>query len=310
MEYFLITLSTLCVAGQFTFNKLYQKYVVKNMTSLLLLPVLTGVIAVLMFLCMNGFSLAYGSFSFIIATAEALVLTLSMLCGIFVVKYGRVAVYTVFMMLGGMLLPFIYGLIFLGEQLSVFKVIGMVVLIAALFLSVAPDKSVRGERPKAVFYILCFAVFCLNGGVSILSKVHQINAQAIATKDYMIWLYMMQLTISLLCFGGYLLFFRRKTQPVAENIKEESAASKNNTKKIVLLALLICLGYMLFSGFGYLLQLNAAKNIAASLLYPFITGGSIVFSTLAAWAVFKEKINLFTWISLGLTLAGTILFVF
>ena len=198
----------------------------------------------------------------------------------------------------------------LGEQLSVFKVIGMVVLIAALFLSVAPDKSVRGERPKAVFYILCFAVFCLNGGVSILSKVHQINAQAIATKDYMIWLYMMQLAISLLCFGGYLLFFRRKTQPVAENIKEESAASKNNTKKIVLLALLICLGYMLFSGFGYLLQLNAAKNIAASLLYPFITGGSIVFSTLAAWAVFKEKINLFTWISLGLTLAGTIVFVF
>ena len=132
MQYFLIVLSTLFVAGQFTFNKMYQKYVVKSTAALLLFPVLTGIIAVALFLSLNGFSLAFGAFSFGIAVGEAIVLTLCMLCGIFVVKFGRVSVYTVFMMLGGMLLPFIYGLIFLGEPLSVFKIIGILVLVAGL----------------------------------------------------------------------------------------------------------------------------------------------------------------------------------
>lgn len=310
MQYFLIVLSTLFVAGQFTFNKMYQKYVVKSTAALLLFPVLTGIIAVALFLSLNGFSLAFGAFSFGIAVGEAIVLTLCMLCGIFVVKFGRVSVYTVFMMLGGMLLPFIYGLIFLGEPLSVFKIIGILVLVAGLILSALPDKNSAGEKPKPVFYLLCFAVFCLNGGVSILSKVHQINADAIGTMDFMVWLYLMQLSISALCFGVYMLFFRKKNAfPASENLSEKEER-RRAFQKSALWAFLISLGYMLFSGFGYLLQLNAAKEIEASLLYPIVTGGSILFSTLTAWAVFKEKINLPLWISLALTFIGTVLFMF
>ncbi len=317
MEYFLITLSTVCVAGQFVFNKFYQKYVVKNTDALLWMPILTGGIAVVLFLCLNKFTLTYGSFSFIIASAEALVLTLCMLCSIFVVKFGSVAVFTVFIMLGGMLLPFVYGLLFLQEKLSIAKAIGMLILILSLFLSVKPEqKAVKKEKPSAVFYFLCLAVFVLNGGVSIFSKVHQINAAAVPTLDYMIWLYLMQFAISLVCFGVYRLFFKRKAKAAAseeltlQNDSEIHTDKITDAKKQILLAFCICCGYVLFSGCGYLLQLNAAKELDASLLYPFITGGSVLFSTISALVIFKEKLGLWTWISLILTLLGTILFIF
>lgn len=309
MDYFLITLSAVCVAAQFTFNKLYQKNIVKSTGELLLFPLITGVIATLLFLCLNGFSVAYSSFSVILAAAEALILFSSMLCGIFVVKWGRVSVYTVFMMLGGMFLPYLYGVIFLNESIGVFEIVGMIVLIAGLFLSVIPDKNEKTEKPKPLFYVFCVAIFCLNGGVSIVSKVHQIGAEAVLTQDFMIWLYAFQLALALICFLVYLLFFRKKNA-VAADAEGESAAGFTLSKRILLLALGIGAGYALVSGAGYLLQLNAAKTLPATMLYPFITGGSILFSTFAARIFFKEKINLYTWISLALMLCGTILFIF
>lgn len=306
MSYFLITLSAVCVAAQFTFNKLYQKSIVKSTKELLLFPLITAAIATLLFLCLNGFSIAYSSFSVILAAAETLILFLSMLCGIFVVKWGRVSVYTVFMMLGGMFLPYLYGVIFLDEAIGAFEIAGMVILIAGLFLSVIPDKKEKAEKPKRRFYIFCFAVFCLNGGVSIVSKVHQIGEEAVPTQDFMILLYSFQFVLALLCFFVYLAYFRKKSDEPEANEERGSVVA---SKKIILLALGIGLGYALFSGAGYLLQLNAAKTLPATMLYPFITGGSILFSTLAARIFFKEKINFFTWISLALMLGGTILFI-
>lgn len=45
----------------------------------------------------------------------------------------------------------------------------------------------------------------------------------------------------------------------------------------------------LLSGMSYILQLNGSKNLPATVLYPLITGGTLVFSTVAGIIFFKEK---------------------
>jgi multidrug transporter EmrE-like cation transporter len=87
-------------------------------------------------------------------------------------------------------------------------------------------------------------------------------------------------------------------------------AEKGSFIKKALVVLGVCTAFTVVSTGGFLLQLIANKSLDPSMLYPFVTGGSTVFSTIIAFIVFKEKINLNVLISLALMLVGTILFMF
>ena len=133
MEYYiLIFIADFLIAGQFSFNKLYERKLARSNGDVLILPVLAALINCLLFLCLNGFSLQFGAFSFGMAVLNAAVQASSMVCGVLVVRLGNVSVYTMFMMLGGMLLPYLYGVMFLRETPSVCQIVGLFVLIAAL----------------------------------------------------------------------------------------------------------------------------------------------------------------------------------
>mgnify|MGYP005923470489 CR=1 FL=1 len=119
VDYIMISGAALCIAGQFTFNKLYEKKIVNGTLHLFLFPVLTAAVSALLIFFLNGFTLRWGSFTAGLAAANAVVSILSLLCGIVVVRYGSVAVYTMFMMMGGMFLPYVFGLIFLDEKATV-----------------------------------------------------------------------------------------------------------------------------------------------------------------------------------------------
>jgi len=64
----------------------------------------------------------------------------------------------------------------------------------------------------------------------------------------------------------------------------------------------------LVGGISSVLQLTGAQTIDASLLYPFITGGSIVFSSLTGWLVFREKMTKNILIGVICAFVGTLLF--
>ena len=68
--------------------------------------------------------------------------------------------------------------------------------------------------------------------------------------------------------------------------------------------------YVVVSGCAYMFQLLGAVTLDASLLYPMVTGGTIVLGTIFGWLFFKEKPGLSTWLSTGITLFATFLFLF
>ena len=88
-----------------------------------------------------------------------------------ILKAGGMTLYSVFLMLGGMLLPYVYGVLFLDEPLTALRIVGVAVIGVAVVL------SCRGTYKVSPWvYALCAVVFLLNGGVSIFSKIHQIEA--------------------------------------------------------------------------------------------------------------------------------------
>ena len=77
------------------------------------------------------------------------------------------------------------------------------------------------------------------------------------------------------------------------------------TKKWALIALF---GYAIISRVANLLQQYCADKVPSSVLYPITSGGTIVFSTLLALLLYKEKPSRFMWLCIGITVFATVLF--
>ncbi|MBQ3814746.1 MAG: hypothetical protein II836_01720, partial [Clostridia bacterium] len=64
------------------------------------------------------------------------------------------------------------------------------------------------------------------------------------------------------------------------------------------------------NGISYTLQLLSASNLPASVLYPMVTGGSVVLSAVAGRIFFGEKPDRITLAGLALSFVATFLFLF
>ena len=303
MEYYiLIFIADFLIAGQFSFNKLYERKLARSNGDVLILPVLAALINCLLFLCLNGFSLQFGAFSFGMAVLNAAVQASSMVCGVLVVRLGNVSVYTMFMMLGGMLLPYLYGVMFLRETPSVCQIVGLFVLIAALILFAVPSQNAEKKETHKLFYVLCLLVFFLNGASSIIAKAHQINAAAVPTYDFLVWSYMLQFAVTVICFAVWL--FARGRAREGEERQPLCIAQKP------WLTVLVSAGFAVSMGVGNLLLLTAVIHLPASVQYPIVTGGSIIITTAVARVAFREKIGPMKLAGLAVMCAGVLLFVF
>ena len=169
----MLTAAAVAIAGQFSLNKLYEKRIVRSKNHLLIFPIAVSAVSAAMFLCLNAFSLQATGFGVGMAACGAVISVLSAILGIVIVRVGQVSVYTMFMMLGGMLLPYLYGVLFLKEALSPFCIAGLAALAAALALSAFGKGGGSGAKPKKIFYLLCAAAFLLNGGIGIVSNTQR-----------------------------------------------------------------------------------------------------------------------------------------
>jgi multidrug transporter EmrE-like cation transporter len=329
MDYLLLSLSVLCVAVHFSLTKVYQKRFTKGTGSLLFFPVVSSAVGFLFFLCMAGFEIRFGIFTFIMAFAYALACTVYTVLGIIIIRLGKLSVYIIFLMMGGMLIPFVYGIAFLNEAPTTARLIGMAVLVLSLFVpfisfkrdkpvsdmpngkTVVGKKALKGKPGILIF--LCVCVFILNGCVSTLSKVHQIDPVALDTTQFFIWNYIAAFFLSVSALGAYRLslYFRAKN----DGTGRETPGLENGTAAAaayggVFQAALLIVSISLIAGTGGLFLLSGAKALPASVLFPVSTGGSIVLTSFSGRIFFGERLNAQLRSSLVLTSIGTLLFLF
>lgn len=283
-DYILQIISTVLLALNFAVTKAYQQKEGTSLEKGLQFNIVLGLFSAVFFWALNGFRLECSAFSVLMASAFAVLKAAYTIIGFQIMSKGKISFYTFFLMTGGMIVPYIWGLIFLNEPASLLRTTGLLVIAAALFII-----NADGPKPGIKQILMCCAVFVLNGFVSVISKEHQINTAAVSAMDFVV---LTGIATAVLCSAA--LFF----------VKRKSGEKKDFSFKPVMLIL----GAALLSGFSYLLQLIGAENLPSTVLYPIITGGSIIFTAFSGILFFKEKVTSRTMLGMGLCFLGTCMF--
>ncbi len=288
MEYLFLLFADLFLAANFVITKIYQKDEGVSLAKALKFNLFLGLFTAVAFFAFSGFQIEFSLYSLLMVTLHSGLAVAYTVLGLKVMEQEKVSLYTMFLMTGGMIIPYIFGLFYLNEAFSVWRTLGLVCIVVAILLSNLDTAKISGKQ-----ILLCCAIFLLNGGTSVVGKLHQINPVAISSSAFVLWGGVAKVV---LC-GILLLFIKDKPE---EGERKRASFSWQTILWIVAAAMA--------SGVSFLLQLVGAKSLPASVLYPIVTGGSIIFTALAGRIFFREKIGKKSVAGLLLCLFGTCLF--
>ena len=280
MYYLFIGIAAVMFGFQFFFNREFQKNEGNGIEQTLMFLLLTSLItAVIMFFISRG-RIEFTAFSFLMAFISSLAGIAFVYFSLLSFDKANLSVYSLFSMLGGMILPVIYGILFYNEDFSLKRMICVAVIITALFIG----SDLKADK-KTIMY--CFIVFVLNGASGVISKCHQSSDMAVSSSNFML---IKSIITVLICCAFFL-------------IKRSKLKLKNPFKSIC-----ASINYAILCGIGNLLVLISLIHVNASVQYPMITGGTIAVSVIIS-LICKEKLAFRNILSAVLALASTILII-
>ncbi len=237
---------------QFLFNGIFEKEYGNSLRAMFVFSAGSSLVGFLILFVINGFKFEFTWFSALMSFFAALD---SIGYTYFSLKaLGRInlSLYSMFSMLGGMILPSVAGILFYNEELTVGKGICYALLLMSLLLS-----SEKGEKKSG--YIYYMGVFVLNGMSGVLSTIFQ-NApyEKTSAAGYSM---LIALTALVIC-----LLFLPFVKGSGERLTKKAVVSMG--------------GYGVLCRVGNYLLLIALAHLPASAQYPFVTGGVMIISTI------------------------------
>lgn len=282
MNYAMLLAAALLFALQFLFNQQFRTLNGDGIDSTLIFSGYTHGVSFIIMLLLNGFRLEINWFSLLISVIYAAVVMGYGYAGLKSFATANLSVYSIFAMLGGMILPLVYGVVFCKEEFGIAK------FLCVLLIGVATSLSFEKSEKKGNNLKYYFAVFFLNGMVGVLAKIHQSNtALAVDSRSFMATI---NASVFIICFMWQLI----KNKKIAKiSFKEFGCIS----------------GHAVCNGIGNLLCFIALTALPASVQFPITTGGVMVFSTLIS-LIRKEKPSVKTLVSTAIAFVSTILIMF
>ncbi len=260
MEYGFVLIAVLMFSVQFLLNDKYQKENGTGIVSSFTLNVVGATVGIISLSIISGFDFSITWFTLICAILSAVNVIGFNLFSLKALEKVNISVYSLFSMLGGMMLPTIVGIIFYSEGITLAKVICIALIILALTMTVGGQKAKGGT-----LYYAC--VFVLNGTYGVIAKFYgSAPYDKVSSATYSFWIAVVSLIISLT-----VLFIVRK-----------------QFKKPSIKAVLYSAGGGLLNRIGNYLVLLALLVLPASIQSPLTTGGVIIASTLIS-AIVGQK---------------------
>lgn len=280
MEYFLIIVSVIMFGGCFAFQDVYRRLRgasgIKMTFEMLFIGSAGGLVVLFIANCLsfeNGISFdisglnpGFTWFTLLIAFLAAANSFAFTFCGIKALGSINLSLFSLFSMLGGMVLPFFQGIIFYGEKPTLDKIICVIFILAALLvtLDLKSGNATKKDKFAPVYYV---GIFVFNGMSGVLSKIFASSTlPKTSSAGYSIWL-------ALICTvaSAVILFtvFRKRAEgelPLSFKLGLLSGSS-GALNKIA----------------NYILVVALASGIDASIQYPMVTGGVMIVSTACAY---------------------------
>ena len=281
--YLVLAASILITAGVRSFSNIYSKKYTNNTADTAFFTLCSAVLSlfvVLVFILMDGFR-GVSWFTFLLGLLFAAVSFVNTYTATRALVLGPLA-YTCVIASASSIIPVLYGRIFLGEEITVFQIIGMVLMLISVFLSVETE----GEKKKASLRWLAYALvnFFMNGTIGVLQKIHRASACAGESNEY---LFIMFFFMALFTLGYLGILKARGTVRTARPFK----AAK---------VFLVLLGAGLSAGLINVLNLYLSGAFDAGFLFPVLNGGGTLAALILAFVLFKERFTLRRSIGLGI----------
>lgn len=267
-NYLILMLAVVLMALDNAIRKRFQITSGTSLSAGLYFNVVLGGSAALLFWLVNGLHLSFTPYSLLLAFLQAALAVGYTVIG-FRVMQESVSIYALFLMTGSMIIPWLWGVFFLKEVPSVLQICGLILILAAIFVSKGGARQMKRRLLP-----LSLSVFFLNGLAAIITKLHQIETihATVARMDFLVWVNIAKLVIS----AAALL--------IVPGFRSEFSLRSISFQKM--LPIILCTAV---SGTAYFLQLTSASKVHATIMYPMITGGGVICSMLCAWIFFRER---------------------
>lgn len=201
----------------------------------------------------------------------------TMVTGFLALKTGSLSL-TALIIQYSLIVPAVYGMIFLNEPLKSTMLTGLVLLVVSLIL-VNLNKDEKAVRPTLKWAIYTGLSFLGNGVCNTVLKVQQVNFQGQYKSEFM--LIGLGLSATLLVF--LVLFFERRD--ILYNLRHGGYIGAGSG---------VCNGVCNF------LMMVLAGTLPASVMYPIVSAGGTIAASIAALLIYKEKLSRRQLIGLGL----------
>ena len=245
--------------------------------------------ALIFFICISGFKLDFTPEILPYAFGFGLTYATAVLGAFCAIRYGSLSL-TSLITSYSLIIPSIYGILFLGEQTGIILYLGLAASMVSLFLA----NYKKGEEPLSkdesknylkwiLFVILAFLG---NGICSTVQMVQQKNFDGKYKSEIMI----IALATVLVIFS--VLAFVKERKEVLPTVKSGG--------------LFMCANGG-FNGLVNLLVMLCATKMNASIMYPVISAGGIICTALVSILFYKEKLTKMQYIAFILGIAAIVL---
>ncbi len=255
MYYGLILLSVVMFGGCFALNDSYRKMRGSGLRISMEMTFVGSLAGLIVMIAVNGLQLEFTPFTFVIALLSAISGFGFSFCSFKALDVINLSMFSLFSMLGGMALPFLQGILFYNEQITLSKIVCFVFICLALAMTVT-----RSEKKQGTIYYI--GIFTLNGMSGVLSKIFaSAPYEKTSSAGFSIWITVCSIVIS----GIFLLILTRKPSDTPRySIKACGVSAINGgVNRIANFFLVIALAH-----------------VDASVQYPMVTGGVMIVSTL------------------------------
>ncbi len=182
-------------------------------------------------------------------------------------SFGNVTL-TVMIVNLGMIIPIAVSILIYQEQVTIYRLIGIILTLAIFLMSVEFRKGSNYKQ----WVFLALAAFAANGGLSVVQKFFGESEYSNESQAFTACAY---ITAAILTWGIYLFLKPRQPRTFAIN------------KKFLVYVALIGSILAIFQAFNT----YAVSVVDGTFLFPAYAGGGIIFSTLSGVLLFKDRLN-------------------
>ena len=221
------------------------------------------------------------------------------------VSLGQMSAMNVFLMLGGIALPFLYGVTLLSEPLTLMKLIGLSLIVLSVLCRPVLEKRGEKKRTGGAYYLFGAGCFLFNGVCSALIKLHQQFETRASDASFLFFAGLFYVALS----AASILFITLRSGGRPLSDRSLLSGVSDFTPGALASAFLAVALYGLCNSVTNLCAMGVASLMDSSVQFPLQNSGIIVVTMLMGMLFYREKPDRIDLAGMALAVAAIISFV-